>query len=144
MKIQSVFSGMVSGGQFQMDEPAQWASALNKLEGKRVYLSVRDERKQRSKRQNSYYWAVIIPILSECFGYEPEEMHEVLLAEHAREYGENPLAPPKIKRTSSMSTEEAEVYYDRVRRWAIINYGVQIPLPNEIEAPQGGWDIPAD
>ena len=129
-----VWRGTVTGeGVFAPDSLAEMQAFIRQYKGQRVEVVFRKERSQRSLNQNSYYWGVIVQMLAEEFGYDPEEMHEVLLAEKSREYGENPLAPPKIKRSSSMSTVEAEEYFERVRRWALTEFGIRIPLPNEVE-----------
>lgn len=128
-----VWAGTVGrNGIFLPDNPKEMKAFTNSYKGQRVEVIVRKERKNRSLNQNAYYWAVIIQTLADEFGYDPEEMHEILLAEKSREYGDNPLAPPRIKRSSSMSTVEAEEYYGRVRRWALTEFQIRIPLPNEL------------
>jgi hypothetical protein len=103
-------------------------------DGQDVDVIIRKPRKHRSSHQNAYYWGVVIDILAKHFGYEPEEMHDALLAELWRDHSrtKNGMLSP-IKRTSSMSTVEFEDYCARVRRWAVQNYGVRIPEPNEVE-----------
>ena len=86
---------------------------------------------KRSMNENNYYWAVIVKILGDHFGYTPEEMHEALKFKFLRI--ENPGKPTTVRSTASedFTTIDAETYYENIRRWAAIEYGVVIPLPNE-------------
>jgi hypothetical protein len=89
----------------------------------------------RTEKENRYYWGVPVDILSEFFGYEKEETHEVLLAEYTKQrYGDRrPHEPPaKIVRSSKMTTVEFEDYMDWIIRWAAIEFAIMIPKPNEV------------
>lgn len=97
-------------------------------------VELKVNRGERSLRQNSYYWGVVIKILSDYTGFEPDEMHEDLKNRFLKYYKvikatgeERELA----KSTSNLSTEEFEAYLDMIRRWAMIEHDVYIPLPNE-------------
>lgn len=39
----------------------------------------------------------------------------------------------KLVAKAVMNTAEFEEYLERVRRWAAVEYGVVVPLPNEVE-----------
>ena len=82
----------------------------------------------RSKQQNRYYWGVVLHLLSEHTGHDPEELHEHFLIE---------LAPTvdglkQSLRTSDMDTAQMTDYIDKIRNFAA-REGVVIPEPNEIE-----------
>jgi len=88
----------------------------------------------RSIRQNSYYHGVIIPILSNHFGYTPSEMKDALAIE---------FYPKKIKtihgeeiesagHSSDLNTKEMTDVIDRIRHWASEEHGCFIPPPNHI------------
>ena len=83
---------------------------------------------QRSEGQNSYYWAVVIAITANQYGYEPEEMHEAW--KHQFLTVQEPGKPARIRSTASLSTVEAEEYYERIRRFAAQD-GCYVPEPNE-------------
>lgn len=83
----------------------------------------------RSRNQNDYYWAVLIDILSNHFGYSPDEMHEALKWEFLRTV--EPGKPDRVKSTTELTTIEAEAYYEHIRRWAAAEYDIYIPLPSE-------------
>lgn len=105
-----------------------------------VYIVVKKRFKKRSQgaideasNQNGYYWGVVIPILSEYFGYLPWEMHEVLRPMFWSEPHEK---HPEIKRPIS-STEVNNVAWENkmqdIRTWAQVDYDVLIPEPNEVD-----------
>ena len=50
---------------------------LRQFEGQEVNIIVDKIRKERSIKENNYYWGVVIPLLGDEFGYTPEEMHEL-------------------------------------------------------------------
>ncbi len=84
----------------------------------------------RSKSQNNYYWSVIIRTLGNVFGYTDEEMHDTIKYIFLRE---QPVGKPvHIKSTTELNTKEAEEFYERIRTWAAMEYGIYIPEPNEI------------
>lgn len=88
--------------------------------------------KTRSDKQNSYYWAVIIGMTADYFGYDPEEMHEAWRYMFLRK-GEV-TGPPAARRTSDLNftTEDAEEYYEKIRRYMLTEHNFDIPLPNEV------------
>lgn len=90
----------------------------------------RKPKKPRSIEENKYYWGCPIQILSEFFGYEPEEMHEVLKYQFLQDRSGR---FPRVKSTTELSTVEFEDYMSRIRRWASIEFSVYIPKPNEVE-----------
>lgn len=131
-----VFTGHVSeAGQLQLDQRPMLERYLRGLAGKPVELVVRRRRKQRSDRQSRYYWGVIVSILAEHFGYRREEMHEALKFEFLRVDPDDTRPLATVRSTTSLSTVEMEDYLDAVRMWALTEYEVLIPLPNEVAAP---------
>jgi hypothetical protein len=89
------------------------------------------EREKRSKPQNNYYWGVVIDILSKEWGYTKEETHDLLKVQFLTE--KNIGKPDRIRSTTSLDTKEAEDYYFAIRQWAITEWGINIPEPNELE-----------
>jgi hypothetical protein len=97
-----------------------------------VFLS--NQRLIRSKKQNAYYWGVLIKTIIEYTGHDKEEMHEILKVAHnlktfhkpgggVIEYGGS---------TKLLNTKEFTVYIDKCRQWALNELAVYIPSPNEI------------
>lgn len=92
-------------------------------------------KKDRSNNQNRYYWGVVIKLLSEHTGFEPDEMHEVLkhifLSYPKTLETKKPELVYISKSTSGLSTKDFEDFMSRVRTWASLELAVWIPEPNE-------------
>ena len=131
-EIIPAFTGKVEKGILKPDSPIREKEWLKNFEGKKVKYSYRIWRDTRSNNQNSYYWAVVVKILGDYFGYDPVEMHEALkekfLSEPRDKYG-----LIKIKSSAGLDTLQFEEYLEWIRRWAVKEWQVYIPLPNETD-----------
>ena len=125
-----IYHGKIDSGKLLLDTPSKYTSYLETLEGRRVEVVVRKERSQRSNHQNNYYWGVVLPVLGDYFGYESEEMHDALKMKFLRR-GACDLET--VKSTAKLNTAEFEEYLEKVRRWALSDYNIVVPLPNEAE-----------
>jgi len=105
--------------------------------GSHVEIIIRKHRIKRSDEQNRYYWGVVVSILADHFGYEPEELHEEMKLMF------NPIQSkidPERKiggSTTKMSTIEffsdEDSYVERICRWAASEHGVYVPPPEKVE-----------
>ena len=114
--------------------------ALRALNGKKVELTLKVIRKERSLSQNGYYWAVIVPIWTKLIEKEwgeffnSKETHEFLKyncnyeEKYVEETGEIFRA---AKSTKENSTVEQEEFHSKARQLALTNFNVDIPLPEE-------------
>lgn len=138
-------SGKISpDGKLLMSDRDILTNWIAQHKGKSVELEIKVKRKKRSNDQNEYYWAVIVERFFEIFnnaGWDiqsREEVHEMLKDLFNREdkcnqHGEMISV---VKSTAKNSTIEAELYYDRCRKWGAEFWGEYIALPNEaIELP---------
>jgi hypothetical protein len=126
--------GVDTTGRLDDDVRRQIADAFKAFAGKRVDVTVKAHRSHRSLDQNAYWWAVPVAILAEHCGYEPEQMHYVLLGEW-RGYEPaltNPV--PRCASSSKLTTGEFSDLIEWVQRWAATELDVQIPSPNEWQA----------
>lgn len=87
--------------------------------------------KARSIKQNSYYWGVVIKILSTDIGYSPKEMHEALKWQFLSY--ENVAGLRTCMSTTDLSTIEFELFLEQIRRWASMFHGIVIPEPNQVK-----------
>jgi len=105
--------------------------------GAHVEIIIRKHRSKRTNDQNAYYFGVVVKILADHFGYEPEECHEELKLLF------NPIQS-KIDpsrtiggSTTKMSTVEffhdEDSYVERIARWAATEHQVFIPPPEKAE-----------
>lgn len=93
-------------------------------------------RKPRSLMQNRYYHGCIVSRLAEKFELDTDTMHETLKYLFLKEEFYCPLTSEticKILSTTSLNTKQMEEYLERIRQWAITEYGYELPLPNETE-----------
>lgn len=95
--------------------------------------------KSRSKRQNAYYWGVVIPAIKSVFTSYGEPVDD----EEAHIYAKVHIGKLKkvivdpdgekvatVKSTSRMTTQEFEDYMTQCRQWASAQ-GVFVAMPNE-------------
>lgn len=86
----------------------------------------------KSNNQNSYYWGVLVDLISDHTGYSPEDVHEILkhkfLTKEAVIKGEK---IPFAQSTVSLTTVEFEKYMSQARQWAAMELSISIPEPNE-------------
>ncbi len=118
-------------GHLDPDVRGQVADYIRTFPGMRIEVKVRTYKPQRSLDQNAYWWAVPVAILSEHTGYEPEQMHYVLLGEW-RGYEDGPRGHkvPRCCSSSKLTTAEFTELIEWVQRWAA-ELDCQIPAPNE-------------
>jgi hypothetical protein len=131
-----IFEGDILSGKlvFQNQTKAAIVRWLRTFKtGTHVDCTIRKHHSKRSNEQNKYYWGVVISILSNHFGYDPEEMHTEMKLMF------NPI-PSKIDparsiggSTTKLSTVEffsdEQSYVERICRWAAEQHGVYIPPP---------------
>ena len=77
----------------------------------------------RSNPQNKYYFGVVVDMISEETGNEPEETHELLKLKF--------LKPMGKANTTQLSTQEFKIYLEKIQIWAIQTLNLNIPDPNE-------------
>jgi hypothetical protein len=128
-----VFHGKMDRGFWTLDRPSRYWEYVNSIGNGRIELIIRKEKTQRSNNQNNYYFGVVCKILGDYFGYTEDEMHEALKI-HFLSKGACDV--PTVGSTAKMNTAEFEDYLTKIKRWAASEYGVVIPDPNEIEAPE--------
>ena len=103
-------------------------------EGRTVVITVGEQRKRRSLNLNSYYWAVVVKLLSEETGYDKDEMHEVLKSMFLRtRYQIKGVWVDGTKSTTKLSNKEMGEFIEEVKRFASTTLGVYVPDPNEVD-----------
>jgi hypothetical protein len=105
-----------------------------KFEGKDVEVVLRLPQKKSTGPQRRYYWPVIVGMICEAAGYGPEHaeaIHEALKLMFLAIPGDGPI---KVARsTESLTTVEREEYHNNCRRFGAEEFGIYIPLPNEVD-----------
>lgn len=98
-----------------------------------VTLTISKARKDRTDKQNAYYWGVVVKILADHFGYEQEEMHTELKRMFNPQASRLTVGETYGGSTRKLSTTEFNDYIDRIVRWAAVENQIVIPDPNEVE-----------
>lgn len=125
-----IFYGKVKHGKVVLYTPERYVVHLAKLEGQNIELIVRKETKTRSGQQNRYYWGVVLAVLSECTGYDPEQMHDAMKEKFASKRTEAGLLI--TERTSKMDTTRFSEYIEGIKRWAAEYLECYIPDAGEV------------
>jgi hypothetical protein len=128
--MRPIFFGKAEQGKLVLDRPDRFKEYLLTLEKKEIEVIVGIIKKPRSKKENRYYWGVVINLLSETTGYNEDEMHDALkmlfLKDETREI-------PTLRSTTLLTTVEFEEYLSKIRTWASQILHCYIPEPNEVE-----------
>ncbi len=131
-----IFFGAVRDGRLLLDKGGQFTQYLHTLNGKRIELTVEKLKHPRSKSQNAYYFGVVVKLIAQHTGHDPEQIHELLKQMFSpRWYYPNggslkTLGIPTS--TARLDTVEFVEYTERCRLWASEFLGLQIPLPGEV------------
>ncbi len=140
MAKKEVFISNVKGGKLQKNVSLLIANFLTLFEGTRVKITIERLYKQRSLRQNGYYWGVIILYfqqgVSEQWGEfkDSDECHEELKKECNWKEVVNTSTGQihkSIQSTKKLTTVEFEEYEERCRRLIFEYFNMNVPLPNE-------------
>ena len=130
-----VFNAILDETGLKYMEPIKMQRYLQTLAGKRpikVNITIEKQYKRRSTgkptdtgNQNGYYWKVVIPMLSDHFGYDPDEMHHAIKTKFLRIGGTDEL--PKVKSSAKLTTIEFEDLMEEIRIWALAEFNILIP-----------------
>lgn len=121
-------------GTFPRTESSKISDYMHRTQGKFIRIDFTAVKHTRSLLQNAYWWSVIVSMLSEELGYEPDIMHEILKRMFlptrvcAMPSGEDIKIP---KGTSELDSIEFEELCLSARIWAKDFLSMNIPLPNQ-------------
>ena len=117
------------------DEKPMRDRYLKRFAGRDVDITIRIHREKRSLDQNAYWHAVPFLLLSEEWGEDIETTKLLVLGECFgwREFADGRRIPMKPS-TAALTTEEGSYLTEWMPPWAMTNFGVYIPLPEESEA----------
>lgn len=126
------FARVDEDGKLHLQSPEVFKQAVRAYAGKFVELTVKEQRNRRSDRANRYYFGVVIKLVAEHCGYEPDEMHEALAFRFLRIEDDPVTSSPRRQRTPKTSTKEFAEYVDQCIRFAA-ELGVYVPQPHEVD-----------
>ena len=68
-------------GKLVLDNPRWFRTCLLKYDDTdKVRITIEKERGTRSQKQNKYYWGVVLALIAEYMGEQPEDLHEIFKA----------------------------------------------------------------
>ena len=134
MKLKQTYYAKVIDGKLQFEHEVNLGWELIELEGEVVEVEIRRFKDDRSKRQNAYYFGVVIPIFQDYFGMEKGiDVHEALKWEHLKKKVKDVRGVERwpVRSTADMKTDEFEDYMRTLRMWGAHEFALNIPEPNE-------------
>jgi hypothetical protein len=112
---------------------------LKRLATKAITVTVGEAQRQRSRRQNSFYWGVVLPAICEMFrdagsDASKDEVHLFL----KRTVGGLTRAivlpgggsEEVVRSSSDLAPDQWEEWQEKIRAWAA-EWGTELPMPNE-------------
>ena len=133
-ELSPVFLGEVKEGKLLFQDKDLLKTHIESLEGKEVDVVIRRHRKERSHRQNRYYWVAVVGIPAQHFGYLPEEMHDAFKMLFLRWEWEGKRS--KVRSTTQLTTVEFSEYVEKCRQWCA-EQDIFIPNPQGVSDEQG-------
>jgi hypothetical protein len=106
--------------------------------GKDIVLTLKVRRKNRSSKQNAYYWGAVIPMITEAINrlgndFSQDDTHNFLKAEFNAKQIEviegHYIDMPQS--TSKLDTKAFMTYIENIQFFASSMLGLYIPSPNE-------------
>ncbi len=132
------FEGVISKGHFPPHIRQSIANVMNSMESKRIRVTIAEAKKQRSGKQNRFYWSQIVPAARNHFfdkgiNLSLDETHEVIVKgiwKHTR-YVTVGGEEVEIRRSSTDTDTKLWEQYADITRAYFAQEGLQLPLPNE-------------
>lgn len=133
--IKAKFPAFIRNGKLAFkDQMAFVTHVAAHKEGTEVWVTVGKKQRDRTLSQNAWYWAAILPIISDWSGHDVDDLHEIF---------KKKFLPPKFvdwngtdveipSSSAKLSTKEFTDYIERIRA-EVAESGVIIPDPNSID-----------
>ena len=134
--------GTVNKGRVMIKNESFFSELISQFEDKDIIISLKEEKKKRSDKQNDWYWGVAIPTIQVDIQnqsgeiYSKDDIHDwnlnkaVKLKTEVKEMFGETIIIYRQKRTSKMNTKEFNNFKEKIQKyWA--EMGIYIPDPNE-------------
>lgn len=97
-------------------------------------VEIKPFRKSRSNPQNSFYYGVVIPSISDVTGYSKNECHELLATMFlpVSTVSMHGVTVDIRTSTAKLNTVDFNNYLESISHFASSVLGCSIPLPNEL------------
>ena len=122
-------------GQVRLDRPDLYSEHRKSFKpGDRVYVTLNkaSEKMIRSNDQNDYYRGIVLRrYLCNYFGYSVDDMHSTMAQKFLTIEPVEGL--PITLSTTVLNTAQMEQYLQAIRDWALMEWQLWIPKPNEVD-----------
>jgi hypothetical protein len=127
-----LFDGTIRDSKLFLDKGEKFKQYLTGLNGKRVQVTVEKIKHKRTNNQNKYYWGVVVKLIAQHTGHDPEQIHEALKQMFSPKWYLGSVMVPNS--TARLDTLEFVEYTEKCRMWGSEFLNLNIPLPNEVAA----------
>ena len=94
-----------------------------------VKVEIKRALPQRTLQQNRYYWGVVVKMIADYTGHDPDEVHTHLKYKFLRQ---TDGVIEWVRSTTTLDTAEFTDYIERCRKWALDELNIVIPSPDDI------------
>src|ERR1039458_7616319 len=107
-----LFDGTIRDSKLFLDKGEKFKQYLSGLNGKRVQVTVEKIKHKRSNNQNQYYWGVVVKLIAQHTGHDPEQIHELLKQQFSPRWHfievmiGNPGIPTSTTQLHTLTSEE--------------------------------------
>jgi hypothetical protein len=135
LKVPKIIAEVVNGSlKFDLKQKDILRRWLNNLNGFKVELVIKKYRKKRTIPQNSYYWGIVLDLISEASGYTTEELHELFKRLFLKKVIKIGGVDYEVSEsTSKLNTEQFSDYIEKIKKFAVMKLDLHIPSPDEID-----------
>lgn len=129
------YYGEVKNGRFEFYDKPSFDHKVQKLEGRKFVMELKQFRKKSSDQQRKYYWSGLMGELESSTGNSKEWWHDKFKQMFLTATIEFPGGQTETVVLSSedLDTKQREQYHEAIRRWAWEEQAIKLYLPNEKE-----------
>jgi hypothetical protein len=132
----AIYKGAIEGGLLRL--PPAALRFLQANEGRPVEVTLEEWSDSRTKRQNRYYWGVVIPGAQAAFRFDwgvqltKQAAHEACRQQFLGVQLMGVKKVPVVRSSATLTTAEFTAYIETIRHWALHECGVLIPTSDEL------------
>lgn len=126
-----IYQATYRNGRLTIANRTGFSAYLSTFNGLPFELIARKPRKARTTNQNSYYWGVVLAIISKETGHTADELHDAFKLKFITRFNDRGLE--FVQSTTELSTTGMMDYIENVRRFAAMELNIVIPDPNEVD-----------
>lgn len=132
---------VLEGPKVAWDNSRLSMAALKAWVGERITITIAQEVQKRSLRAQAYYRGVVLKLMAEESGYDPDELHEWLKLRFNSKTIADPVTGEEIRiacTTTTLSVEDYGIYIERCMVLGAETYGISFPEPRRHEEYREG------